>query len=98
MHYSKIFHPVLALQARGKIFLTGRVGQFKEQDWQQNLSQNKKHAEYVNDIIDMIRNSIGICITYSRHSTYNFDRLVDENLERGLVMRILWSYFFNNKN
>ncbi|CAB4441815.1 unnamed protein product [Rhizophagus irregularis] len=109
----KSFHPVLALQATpggGKSFLLDELANLKENDLNNYLKSkeqpNRKcleNVEYhsyikaVNNVIDMLRNSIAICITYNGHSTYKFDRFVDENLERGLVMRILWSYFFDDK-
>ena len=46
--------------------------------------------------IDMLRNSIVVCITYNGNSMYKYDSFVDANVQRGLVARILWSYFFDD--
>jgi hypothetical protein len=105
----KAFHPILALQAApggGKSFLLDELASLNEDDFNNYLNakqhtseqeDEQKYVEYVNDIVDMLRKSITICITFNGHSTYNFHRYVDEDFERGLVMRILWSYFFDNE-
>ncbi|RIA81881.1 hypothetical protein C1645_863898 [Glomus cerebriforme] len=102
---SKEFHPILALQATPggeKSFLLDKLATLKKEDLENYLINKTKQNQFclqeqVKDVVDMFRNSIAICITYNGNSTYNYDQFVDENFERGLVMRILWSYFFDSK-
>ena len=95
----------------GKSFLLDELANLKENDFNNYLKSkerpdkkcpfvNRKYHDYIADVykvIDMLRNSIVVCITYNGHSMYGFDEFVDDNVRRGLVMRILWSYFFDNR-
>ncbi|CAJ0751695.1 18571_t:CDS:2, partial [Entrophospora sp. SA101] len=108
----KTYHHALTIQATpggGKSFLLDELAALKNEDFDNYLrSKNHQHPfiiedeedccynEAVNNVINMLHNSVAVCITYNGHSAYNFDEFVDDNIERGLVMRILWSYFFDD--
>jgi hypothetical protein len=96
----KSLHHALALQATpggGKSFLLDELAAFKSEDFanylrskeQPNRKVNAEYCSYIkaaNNVIDMLRNSITVCIAYNGHSAYNYNRSVDDNVERGLVM------------
>ncbi|CAB5180386.1 unnamed protein product [Rhizophagus irregularis] len=79
----KILHPLFALQSApgGKLFF------FDE--------KHPQDHEGVEEVINLIRNSTGVCITYNGFSLY--DDKTYSNIREGLAMRILWSYFFDGK-
>lgn len=95
----------------GKSFFLDELASLKNEDFENYLKSkerpvkkcpfvNRKYHDYIADVykvIDMLRNSIAVCITYNGNSSYNFNRHVDDDTERGLVMRILWSYFFDDE-
>lgn len=59
--------------------------------------EDLRYDEAVTNVVNMLRNTVAVCITYNEHSAYyDFDEFVDD-VERGLVMRILWSYFFDDR-
>ncbi|CAJ0912634.1 9857_t:CDS:2, partial [Entrophospora sp. SA101] len=80
----KTYHRVLAIQATpggGKSFLLDELAALKNEDFNNYLrSKNHQHPFIIEDEEDL----------------YNFDEFVDDNIERGLVMHILWSYFFDD--
>ncbi|CAB4492691.1 unnamed protein product [Rhizophagus irregularis] len=96
----------------GKSFLLDELAALKSEDFDNYLKSKeqpnrecsfiienavyREYIEIVNDVIDILRNSIVVCITYNGSSTYKNDSFVDANVQRGLVMRILWSYFFDD--
>jgi hypothetical protein len=96
----------------GKSFLLDELAALKSKDFDNYLKSKErpnrkcpfnlenvgyhKYIKIVNNVIDMLRNSIVVCITYNGNSTYKDDSFVDANVQRGLVMRILWSYFFDD--
>ncbi|CAB5368551.1 unnamed protein product [Rhizophagus irregularis] len=96
----------------GKSFLLDELAALKSEDFDNYLKSKEQpnrecsfiienavyheYIEIVNDVIDILRNSIVVCITYNGSSTYKNDSFVDANVQRGLVMRILWSYFFDD--
>ena len=97
----------------GKSFLLDELAALKSKDFDNYLKSKEQpnrecpfiieNIEYnsyikaVNKVINMLRDSIAVCITYNGNSSYNFNRIVDDDVERGLVMRILWSYFFDDR-
>jgi len=98
----KALHPLLALQSApggGKTFFFDELASLNSEDISHYLE--KKHSERINnekfeEIINIICNScnsIGICITYKGGSSYGYD--LDGDIQKGLIMRILWSYFFD---
>ncbi|KAF0351281.1 hypothetical protein F8M41_015383 [Gigaspora margarita] len=102
----KKLYPLLALQSTpggGKSFFLDELASLKSEDLDRylkiKLSDLEKEQgsgekqQYARDIVNLLRNSVGICITYNGSSPYGYD--IDGDLRRGLVMRILWSYFFD---
>ncbi|POG73797.1 hypothetical protein GLOIN_2v1772162 [Rhizophagus irregularis DAOM 181602=DAOM 197198] len=93
---AKELHPLFALQSApggGKSFFFDELASLKDEDISRYLE--KKHSERINnenlkEVISIIRNSISICITYNGGSPYN-----GGDIRKGLIMRILWSYFFD---
>uniref|UniRef100_U9SJJ4 Uncharacterized protein n=1 Tax=Rhizophagus irregularis (strain DAOM 181602 / DAOM 197198 / MUCL 43194) TaxID=747089 RepID=U9SJJ4_RHIID len=62
-----------------------------------SYKEDLRYDEAVTNVVNMLRNTVAVCITYNEHSAYyDFDEFVDD-VERGLVMRILWSYFFDDR-
>ncbi|RIB18707.1 hypothetical protein C2G38_2245604, partial [Gigaspora rosea] len=102
----KELYPLLALQSTsggGKSFFLYELASLKSEDLDRYLKiklsdLEKKQGsdekqQYAKDFVNLLRNSVGICITYSGVTSYYYD--IDGDLRRGLVMRILWSYFFD---
>ncbi|RHZ53390.1 hypothetical protein Glove_442g7 [Diversispora epigaea] len=102
----KSLYPLPALQSApggGKSFFLDELASLKSEDLDRyfqlkisNLEKEGKSVEkqqYVKEAMDILHNSIGISITYNGNSPYDCD--IDGILQKGLVMRILWSYFFN---
>ena len=92
----KSWFPLIALQSApggGKSFFLDEFASFKDEDLNGFLQKNTR-KEDAERIINELRNSISICITYNGNSLY--DPRVDNII--GLVMRILWSYFFDGRS
>ncbi|CAG8437207.1 9361_t:CDS:2, partial [Funneliformis caledonium] len=94
----KQLHPLFALQSApggGKSFFFDELASLKGEDINMisHYLENKyPHQDIiVKEVINMIRNSISICITYNGSSS---DGNMD-GIQKGLIMRILWSYFFD---
>uniref|UniRef100_U9SLV5 Uncharacterized protein n=1 Tax=Rhizophagus irregularis (strain DAOM 181602 / DAOM 197198 / MUCL 43194) TaxID=747089 RepID=U9SLV5_RHIID len=87
----KILHPLFALQSApgGKLFFFDELASLKGEDIELD-------HEGVEEVINLIRNSTGVCITYNGFSLY--DDKTYSNIREGLAMRILWSYFFDGKS
>ncbi|RIB18704.1 hypothetical protein C2G38_2036671 [Gigaspora rosea] len=99
-------YPLLALQSTpggGKSFFLDELASLKSEDLDRYLKikfsdLEKKQGsdemqQHAKDFVNLLRNSVGICITYNGSSQYGDD--IDGDIRRGLVMRILWSYFFD---
>ncbi|CAG8564490.1 12800_t:CDS:2 [Funneliformis mosseae] len=91
-------HPLFAFQSApggGKSFFFDELASLKGEDINMisHYLENKyPHQDIiVKEVINMIRNSISICITYNGSSS---DGNMD-GIQKGLIMRILWSYFFD---
>ncbi|CAG8600278.1 644_t:CDS:2 [Racocetra fulgida] len=104
--FDKKLYPLPALQStsgEGKSFFLDELTSLKSEDLDRYLKiklfdlekeqGSGKRQQYTKDIVDLLHNSVGICITYNGGSPYGYD--IDEDLRRRLVMRILWSYFFD---
>ncbi|CAG8764662.1 15126_t:CDS:1, partial [Cetraspora pellucida] len=102
----KKLYPLPTLQSTpggGKSFFLDELASLKSKDLDRYLKIKLSELEkkqgsgeqqhYAKDIVYILRNSVRICITYNGSLPYSYD--IDEDLRRGLVMRILWSYFFN---
>src|ERR1043166_789956 len=92
----RFWFPLFALQAApggGKSFFLDEFASFKDEDLNSFLQKDPEN-EHFQGIIEELRNSISICITYNGCSPY--DSSIDrDDKEIGLVMRIIWSYFFD---
>ncbi|GES76038.1 hypothetical protein GLOIN_2v1783590 [Rhizophagus clarus] len=89
----RLYYPLFALQSApggGKTFFIDEFASFKNDDFDSYL-QKKPDAEL---IINELRNSVAICISYNGSSSYN-PNIDGDGGEMGLVMRIIWSYFFD---
>ncbi|CAG8570192.1 40706_t:CDS:2 [Gigaspora margarita] len=102
----KKLYPLPALQSTpggGKSFFLDELASFKSKDLDRYLKikladlekepGSGEKQQYAKDIVNLLYNSVGICITYNGNSPYG--NYIDGDLRRGLVMRILWSYFFD---
>ncbi|CAG8450092.1 7425_t:CDS:2 [Rhizophagus irregularis] len=76
----KILHPLFALQSApgGKLFFFDELASLKGEDIELD-------HEGVEEVINLIRNSTGVCITYNGFSLY--DDKTYSNIREGLAMR-----------
>ncbi|GBB94488.1 hypothetical protein RclHR1_23650001 [Rhizophagus clarus] len=96
----------------GKFFLLNELAILKNEDFNNYLKSKEKlnrkylfnletvryhkYIKIVNNVIDMLYNLIVVCIIYNENSMYKNDSFIDANVQRRLIIYILWSYFFND--
>ncbi|GBC00031.1 hypothetical protein RclHR1_37100001, partial [Rhizophagus clarus] len=98
----KLFFPLFALQSApggGKSYFLDEFASLKEDDLDDFLRRCQHENFHYDDakfITDQLRDSVSICISYNGISSYNAT-IAGDGDEIGLVMRIIWSYFFDGK-
>ncbi|GET62012.1 hypothetical protein RIR_jg12171.t1 [Rhizophagus irregularis DAOM 181602=DAOM 197198] len=94
----KIFYPLFALQSTpggGKSYFLDEFASLKKEDLNSFKQKNLNDpTEIVDCIIKELCNSVSTCISYNGSSVYVASRDGDGGV-KGLVMRIIWSYFFD---
>ncbi|GES92830.1 hypothetical protein GLOIN_2v1783590 [Rhizophagus clarus] len=96
----KMYFPLFALQSApggGKSYFLDEFASLKEDDLDDFLRRCQHENFHYDDakfITDQLRDSVSICISYNGMSSYNAT-IAGDGDEIGLVMRIIWSYFFD---